>query len=94
MPESCTVGSEAEVLYFNVPNVSNYTLVITNGIGLGTWFTTGIEGTEDNLLRVDVSDFFIFGDYEQFRYATITLTNNTTGAATDIVIAQRPQTTF
>tara|TARA_R110002074_G_scaffold388200_1_gene570718 strand:- start:22 stop:669 length:648 start_codon:yes stop_codon:yes gene_type:complete len=98
IPEKMTIGLNAEDLYFNVPNVSNYSIYRLS-VGSGTsWITTSIEGNEDNLIKIAIdewiptsgSGFRIPTTTNPYRYMKILLVNNTTSKQTYVLIAQTP----
>tara|TARA_R110000737_G_scaffold286341_1_gene292900 strand:+ start:445 stop:3180 length:2736 start_codon:yes stop_codon:yes gene_type:complete len=98
IPEKMTIGLNAEDLYFNVPNVSNYSIYRLS-VGSGTsWITTSIEGNEDNLIKIAIDEwiptsgtgFRIPTTTNPYRYMKILLVNNTTSEQTYVLIAQTP----
>ena len=98
IPERMTIGLNAEDLYFNVPNVSNYSIYkLTAGSGT-SWITTSIEGNEDNLIKIAIDEWIptsgvglrIPTTTNPYRYMKILFVNNTTSEQTQVLVTQTP----
>ena len=58
IPESITVDVDNKELYFNIPNISDYTVTFTD-LGFGTgWATHNIvSGDNNNIVRIALSSW-------------------------------------
>jgi hypothetical protein len=98
IPEGITIGLNAETLYFNVPNISDYTITPV-AQGSGTAFVTvSVEGTENNLVKIVVDEWSPTAPTgtppssgNPFRYVKIRYVNSSRGGATtEMLITQTP----